>query len=76
MSSQHSNLSNSAQNPAFCGMEALLGENGGQLQMNRLSLRNNRLKLETSGELPTILEGIYTRIYLKWMKAKPKDVNM
>ena len=26
------------------------------LQMNRLSLRNNRLKLETSGGLPIILE--------------------
>ena len=29
---------------------------GGYLQMNRLSLRKNRLKLETQGELPIILE--------------------
>ena len=32
------------------------GRTGGSLQMNRLSLRNNRLKLETSRELPIILE--------------------
>jgi hypothetical protein len=31
------------------GQTALLG-------MNRLSLRNNRLKLETSGESPVVLE--------------------
>ena len=33
-----------------------LGRTGGWLQMNRLSLRNNRLKLETSRELPITLE--------------------
>jgi hypothetical protein len=32
--------------------------------MNRLSLRNNRLKFKTSGKLPTILEEyiIYTSV--------------
>ena len=29
---------------------------GGSLQMDRWSLSNNRLKFETSGELPIILE--------------------
>ena len=32
------------------------GRTNSYVQMNRLSLRNNRLKLETSGELPIILE--------------------
>ena len=32
------------------------GRTGGWLQMNRLCFRNNRLKVETSGELPIILE--------------------
>jgi hypothetical protein len=32
------------------------GRTGGSLQMNRLSFRNNQLKLETSRELPFILE--------------------
>ena len=32
------------------------GRTGGWLQMNRLSLRNNRWKFETSGELPIALE--------------------
>ena len=32
------------------------GRTGGKLQMNWLSLRNNQLKFETSGELPIILE--------------------
>ena len=45
------------------------------LQMNRLSLRNNWLKLETWGGLPNILDE--SREYLEWMKAsKPEDVNM
>ena len=34
-----------------------LGENGSYLQMNWLSLKNNRLKLETSGELSIVLDG-------------------
>ena len=44
------------------------GRTGGQLQMNRLSLRNNRLKLETSRKLPIVWEESieYTS---KWMKA-------
>ena len=34
------------------------GRTGGELQMNRLSLRNNhRLKSETLGELVIVLEG-------------------
>ena len=33
-----------------------LGRTGGQLQMNQWSLRNNRLNLETLGELWIILE--------------------
>jgi hypothetical protein len=44
--------------------------------MNRLSLRNNRLKFKTVGRLPTILEkfrGIYPKCF---NKGKPKDVNM
>ena len=52
-----------------------LGRTGGSLQMNWLSLRNNhRLKLETSAELPIVLKNLW-RIYIKWMKAKPEDVN-
>jgi hypothetical protein len=39
--------------------------------MNRLCLRNNRLKFDTSGGLP-IIWGIYTRIYLKWRKKNKK----
>ena len=35
--------------------------------MNRLSLRNNRLKLETAGKLPIILEEFY-RIYPNLIK--------
>ena len=33
-----------------------LGRTDSYLQMKRLSLRNNQLKYETSGELPIILE--------------------
>ena len=40
------------------------GRTGGWLQMNRLSLRNNRLKLETLGELLIILEE-FINFYLK-----------
>jgi hypothetical protein len=32
------------------------GRTGSYLQMNRLSLRNNRLKFKTAGELPIVLE--------------------
>ena len=32
------------------------GRTGSYLQMNRLSLRNNRLMLETAGKLPVVLE--------------------
>ena len=46
------------QTQARGGWELLCpGRTGGYLQMNRSSLRNNRLwKLETSGELPIVLE--------------------
>ena len=36
------------------------GRTGGWLQMNRLSLRNNRLKFKTAGKLPIILEEFYS----------------
>ena len=42
---------------------------GRMLQMKRLSLRNNCLKLETSGELPIILEESIE------FKAKLEDVK-
>ena len=51
------------------------GRTGCQLQMNRLSLRNNRLKFETSREITDHYKGI-CGIYLKWTKAKPEDINM
>jgi hypothetical protein len=41
---------------------------GSWLQMNRLSLGNNRLKFETAGEIPIVLEefiGEYTPIFIK-----------
>jgi hypothetical protein len=42
------------------------GRTGGWLPMDRLSLRSNRLKLETSREAPVIREeSIYGIIYLK-----------
>ena len=44
--------------------------------MNRVSLRNKWLKLETSGELAIIIEEFIEGIYLKLMKAKPEDFNM
>jgi hypothetical protein len=43
--------------------------------MNRLSLRNNRLKLETLGELQIILEESIVE-YIQMNKAKLEDVNM
>ena len=43
--------------------------------MNRLSLRNNRLKLETLGELPIILEESLENIPQINIET-PKDVNM
>jgi hypothetical protein len=33
-----------------------LGRSGSKLQMNRLSLRNNRLKFKIAGKLPIVLE--------------------
>ena len=42
-----------------------------QLQINRLSLRNNQLKFKRSGKLPIIFRGIY-RLYLKLVKKTRK----
>ena len=54
--------------------DAMIGGNW-QLQMHRLSLRNNRLKFKTAGKLPIILEESieYTT---RFNKGKPEDVNM
>ena len=38
------------------GEELWSGRTGSSLQMNRLSLRNNRLKFKAAGKLPIILE--------------------
>jgi hypothetical protein len=46
-------------NQRFVCVDILNGDERGEStgeQMNRLSLRNNRLKFETSGKLPWILE--------------------
>jgi hypothetical protein len=42
--------------------------------MNRLSLRNNIWKLETSRELSIILEEYVE--YIRMKQAKPEDVNV
>ena len=44
------------ESPPEIQTEQGLGRTGGYLQMNRLSLRNNRLKFKISGELPIIVE--------------------
>ena len=41
--------------------------------MNQLSLRNNGLKLETTGKLPIFLEESIE--YTQFDKGKPEDVN-
>jgi hypothetical protein len=43
--------------------------------MNRLSLRNNRSKFKTAGELPIILEE-FIGIYPDLIKDTPEDVNL
>ena len=51
----------------------------GLLQMNRLSLRNNQLRLETSGELPPIISEESTEDYIsnEWKHQNRKMyVNM
>ena len=48
------------------------GEPTAKLQMNRLSLRNNRLKFKTSENLPINLEEF--REYIP-QRENPKDVN-
>ena len=42
--------------PRSWALEQWSGRTSSQLQMNRLSLRNNRLKFKTAGKLPIILE--------------------
>ena len=42
--------------------------------MNQLSLRNNRLKFKTAGQLPTILEEFIE--CTQFIEGKPEDVNM
>ena len=44
--------------------------------MNRLGLRNKRLKLETLGELPTILEESIEEYTSMNEASKLEDVNM
>ena len=44
--------------------------------MNRLGLRNNQLKLETSGELPIILEESIENTLNEWKQNRKIDVNM
>ena len=47
-------------------MELWSGRAGGSSQMNRLSLRNNRLKLETAGILPIFIEGFLQHTPISW----------
>ena len=45
--------------------------------MNRLSLRNNRLKFKGAGKLPSILEAFIEYGTLpQFNKGRPEDVNM
>ena len=44
--------------------------------MHRSSLRNNRLKLETAGELPIILEEFLEYTIPQINKGEPEHVNM
>ena len=47
-----------------------LGRTGGELQMNRLSLRDNQLKLEVCREITNHFRGIH-RIYpISWRKTR------
>ena len=52
----------------------MIGRTGSYLQMNWLSLRNNRLKLKTIRKLLIIQEEMIE--YLPTNKGKPEDVNM
>ena len=42
--------------------------------MNWVSLRNNRLKLETWGESPIVLEESIEGLHLKWMKQQNRKM--
>ena len=46
------------------------GRTGSSLQKNRLSLRNNRLKFETSGEIPIILEESIEYASIEWKQNR------
>ena len=46
------------------------GRTGSKLQMNRLSLRINRLKFKTAGNLPTILEEFIEYTPIQWRKPR------
>ena len=50
------------------------GRTGSQLQMNRLSFRNNRVKFKTAGKKPILLEEFIEYTYFN--KGIPEDVNM
>ena len=58
----------------YMGAKLWSGRTGGQLQTNWLSLKNNRWKFTTAGNLPTILEEFIE--YTPILKGKPEDVNM
>ena len=50
-------------------LEQWSGRTGSWLQMNRLSLRNNRLKFKTAGKLPIILENFIKHTPHSWRKT-------
>ena len=55
----------------------MIEENRQLVTMNRLSVRNNRLKFETAGNSPIILEEIHRIIKENQInKGKPEVVNM
>ena len=47
-----------------------LGESAAKLQMNQLTLRNNRLKFKTSRKLPIILEEYMEYTSHKYRKTE------
>jgi hypothetical protein len=52
------------------------GRTGGKLQMNRLGLRNYRLKSKDFRKITDRFRGIFKGIYLGSIKHKPEGVNM
>jgi hypothetical protein len=59
----------------IAGLDHCPGRTVSLIQMNWLSLRNNRLKVETSGGLPITLKESVDSIP-QMIKAKLEDVNM